>query len=348
MTVTAPAGPADCVRTGPDPDGRRVAAYLESCDFPPAEAGPVDLAVSGGPDSVALMILARAAGLEGTVFHVDHGLRAGSEAEGPVVGAWASVLGFAFESRRVTVAPGPDVEARAREARYAALPQGVLTGHTMDDQAETVLLNLMRGAALDGLSGMRTGRAAVATPIGSIPAGAVADGSPRPGRPARTVRRPLLGLRRADTAELCRRSGISPLQDPTNSDPRFRRNRVRSEVLPLLCDVAGRDVVPLLARSAAVAAADVELLDRLAADLDPLDVKALRAAPAALAHRALRAWLRSPEAGATAELHPPSAAEVARVMEVVDGSRRACQISGGRRVSRRAGRLSVAVAEGSR
>ena len=345
MSVVAPAGPAGSAEAGPGPmsaggPAGMAAPYLDRCDFPLAVAGPVDLAVSGGPDSVALMILARAAGLEGTVFHVDHGLRPASEEEGPVVGRWATALGFAFESRRVVVASGPDVEARARQARYGVLPEGVLTGHTMDDQAETVLLNLMRGAALDGLAGMRPGAAGAWEPSASGPA--------QVGRPARAVRRPLLGLRRSETVELCRRSGISPLRDPSNSDPRFRRNRVRSELLPLLCDIAGRDVVPVLARSATVAGADVELLDGMASGLDPLDVKALRAAPVPLARRALRTWLRSTAAGAGAELHPPSSAELARVMEVVDGSRRACQISGGRRVSRRNGRLSVTAPEGAR
>ena len=334
-----PAGPAD--RAVPVLAGD----LLGRCRFPDPGGGPVDLAVSGGPDSMALIVLARAAGLEGRVHHVDHDLRSGSAAEAEVVATAATGMGFGFVAHRVSIGDGPDLEARARRARYGALPPGVLTGHTMDDQAETVLLNLMRGAALDGLSGMAAGP------------------TPPAGRPA--VRRPLLGLRRTETVALCRAAGLDPVADPSNDDPRFRRNRVRTEVLPLLCDVAQRDVVPVLARQAELVAADVELLDTLAAGYDPTDVGRLRAAPEPLARRALRSWLRrAGDAGAepgagppehsgpregsgprdgsgSGENHPPSAAELARVMEVVSGARVACEIAGGRRVSRRAGRLSL-------
>ncbi len=291
--------------------------YLPKCRFPDAVAGPVSLAVSGGPDSMALMVLARAAGLQGTVVHVDHGLRPGSDREAAVVGAVAAGLGFDFRPCRVSVAPGPDLEARARSARYRVLPDGVMTGHTMDDQAETVLLNVLRGAALDGLSAMRS----------------------RPDR-----HRPLLGLRRYETEEVCRRAGIDVIRDPTNGDPRFRRNRLRSEALPLLCDIAGRDLIPVLARQAALAAEDVDLLETMASDIDPCDVGALRAAPAPLARRALRRWLRSAPAGGDEDLHPPSGAELARVMAVVEGRHVACELAGGRRVARRAGRLRLSSA----
>ena len=291
-----------------------LASVLARCDFPAPSTGRVHLAVSGGPDSMALMILARAAGREATAVHVDHGLRPGSEAEAGVVAEAASQLGCGFSALRVDVAPGPDLEARARRERYGALPEGVLTGHTMDDQAETVLLNVLRGAGLDGLAGMRS-----EAKVGGL-----------------TVGRPLLGIRRSETAEVCRRAGLTPIVDPTNSDPRFRRNRVRHEILPILDRVAERDLVPILARQAGLAADDSALLDELAAALDPTDVAALRAAPAALARRALRGWLRS-----SVGHHPPSAAEIARVMVVVSGHAPACELSGGRRVSRKAGRLRV-------
>jgi tRNA(Ile)-lysidine synthase len=284
------------------------------CHFPPAGDGPVDLAVSGGPDSMALVVLAAAGGLSGTVVHVDHGLRPGSAGEAAEVEAVARRFGFAFECHRVEVGPGANLEARARRARYDVLPPGVLTGHTMDDQVETVLLNLLRGAGLDGMGGMRAGV----------------------GRP--DVRRPLLGLRRHETVEVCARAGVEPLCDPTNSDPRFRRNRVRAEVVPLLCDVAGRDVVPVIARSAALAADDAAHLDALAAALDPLDCRSLRDQPEPLVRRAVRAWLR--RARRDEEQHPPSAAEVQRVMDVVSGRAQACELEGGGRVSRRSGRLA--------
>lgn len=295
-------------------------ALLGRCRFPEPSEGPVALAVSGGPDSTALMILARRKGLEGVVVHVDHGLRKDSDKEVAVVAASAGILGFSFESRRVLVADGPDLEARARKARYEALPSAVLTGHTMDDQAETVLLNVLRGAATDGLRGMRHELA-------------------REG--GGTVCRPLLGIRRSETELLCQLAGLDVVRDPTNSNPRFRRNRLRSEGLPLLADIAGRDLVPVLARQAAIIDAEVNLLDSWASEVDATSTHELLGAPAPIARRALRLWLRraSRNGQDQVEQHPPTSAELERVMEVVTGLRRACQISGGRNVRRRQGRL---------
>src|SRR6478672_3314721 len=184
-----------------------VAALLARCSFPRAGTA-VSCAVSGGADSLALLVLAVAAGCRVTAVHVDHGLREGSAAEADVVAAASARFGAAFQATRVELEPGPNLEARARAARYAALPPDVLTGHTADDQAETVLINLLRGAALDGLSGMR-----------------------------RTPRRPLLALRRSEPRALCDAVDLVPVDDPSNADPRFVRNRVRHELLPLLTDI---------------------------------------------------------------------------------------------------------------
>src|SRR5436190_5711991 len=161
-----------------------VERLLARCRFPPASS-PVVCAVSGGADSLALLVLACAAGLAVTAVHVDHGLRPGSADEAGVVAEAAARFGAEFRSERVTVAEGPNLEARARDARYAVLSVDVLTGHTSDDQAETVLVNLLRGAALDGLAGMRD------------------DG-----------RRPILALRRSETAGLCAALGLEPVADP--------------------------------------------------------------------------------------------------------------------------------------
>ncbi|HWE56797.1 MAG TPA: tRNA lysidine(34) synthetase TilS [Acidimicrobiales bacterium] len=324
-------------------EGSWLAGVLGRCAFPDPSGGPVTLAVSGGADSTALMVLAGRAGLSGTVVHVDHGLRPGSASEGDYVAQVAAGLGFEFRQERVEVGAGPDLEARARRARYAVLPAGVLTGHTMDDQAETILLNVLRGAALDGLAGMRHparpwpgGRPGPDTGAGvglDDSFDSLVDRQEDHAGSART-RRPLLGLRRSETVEVCRRSRLDPLADPSNQDDRFRRNRVRSELLPLVNLIAERDVVPVLARQGALLADDAELLDDLAAAVDPTDVAALRSAPAPLARRALRSWLR-----AGAERHPPTAAELARVMDVAAGHHQACQLAGGRRVARSGGRL---------
>jgi tRNA(Ile)-lysidine synthase len=289
-----------------------VGGLLSRSCFPPAGEAVI-CAVSGGPDSVAMLALAVAAGCQAHALHVDHGLRPESGREAALVMAAADALGATCELVRVHVEPGGDLEARARRARYQVLPDGVLVGHTADDQAETLLLNLLRGAGLDGLAGMRA-----------------KDGGHR------RVRRPILGLRRQETAALVRALDLEVVDDPSNHWPQFRRNRARHEVMPLLADVAGRDPVPLLARTASLLAEDAELLASLAEGLDPTDARALRAAPAPLARRALRRWLRDGP-----ELHPPSASELERVWQVVVGRVVACEIAGGRRVSRSGGRLRL-------
>lgn len=287
--------------TGANPS---VDELLARCTFPAAGTS-VDCAVSGGADSSALLVLAVAAGLRVTAHHVDHGLRPGSGAEADLVARLADRFGAAFVGHRVAVTPGADLEARARRARAAVLPPGVLTGHTADDQAETVLLQLLRGAG---------------------PAGAAAMAAER---------RPLLALRRAETDGLCRSLDLEVVEDPTNQDPRFRRNRVRHEVLPLLGDVADRDVVPLLVRFAALEAGLVEALDDLVGDVDAADVAALRALPpAARAHVLRRAWRQ-----ATGETYAPDAAAVERMLAVVDGEVPRAEVHGGWSLHRRSGRL---------
>ena len=218
-------------------------------------------------------MLAVAAGCRVTAVHVDHGLRPGSAAEADVVAEAAARFGAAFRRERVVVPDGPNLEARARAARFAVLPPSVATGHTMDDQAETVLLNLLRGAGLDG--------------VGAMPPG---------------PEHPLLALRRTETTGLCAAVGLTPVTDPSNDDRRHLRNRVRHELLPLLADLGRRDPVPLLARQAAVAREDATLLDVLAAEAvpDPADAVALSAAPRPLARRAVRRWLRGSAATAAA------------------------------------------------
>ncbi len=283
-----------------------VAALLARCTFPPG-GSRLRCGVSGGADSLALLVLATAAGCAVTAVHVDHGLRPGSGVEARVVEDAAARFGASFESATVEVEPGPNLEARARAARRAVLGPQAATGHTADDQAETVLVNLLRGAGVDGLAGMRAG----------------------PGHP-------LLALRRHETVGLCGRLGLDPVVDPSNVDPRFVRNRVRHELLPLCAAIARRDVVPVLARQAAALAGDAALLEVLASLVDPMDAKAVSAAPEPVARRALREWLTGDGPYA-----PPLAA-VERVLDVARGDRVATELPGGRRVARSSGRLSIA------
>lgn len=279
---------------------------------------PVVVACSGGADSLALLVLTRRAGLDPIVVHVDHGLRDDSGADAEFVAAVAAARDLRAEIRRVDIEPGSNLEARARDARYAELERVreqygagvILVAHTADDQAETVLLNLMRGAGTTGLGGMPSRRAAVL--------------------------RPLLRLRRTDTEAVCAEAGLEPVVDPMNQDLSFQRVWVRNEVLPLMTRGVGRDVVGVLASQAELLRAEADFLDELAEESWPGEAGAttvgLLTLPPVLARRALRRWLGAP---------PPRQAEVEAVLAVARGERRAVDLAGGRRVARRFGELRV-------
>ena len=206
------------------------------------------VACSGGADSLALAAAARFVGSLVGLVTVDHGLQAGSDQRAAGVAAWARSAGFdPVEVATVEVAGLPGgPEAAARSARYAALSAAadragaaaVLLGHTRDDQAETVLLALARGAGPRGLAGM-------------------------PFRKG-VFLRPLLDVPRADTRKACAALGLVPWDDPHNVDPAYARSRVRGSALPALVDALGAGVVGNLARSASMIAADNNALDELA------------------------------------------------------------------------------------
>jgi len=289
---------------------------LEACAFPRA-GETVALAVSGGPDSLGLLLLALEAGLSVSVHHVDHHARPASSDDAKAVRAICEGLGVSCVVHDVVVEPGANFEARARAERRRVLPGGSLTGHTMDALAETVLLNMLRGAGIDGLSPM------------------VNDPT-----------KPLRGVRRHDLHEFVDASNVKALHDETNDDLTFRRNRVRHQLLPLMCDVAERDVVPLLARQADVLYEERAWLDELSVadaelDLNDADCRTLREWSRARLRRWLRVKLRAVDA--TNDTHPPSAAEVERAMEVVVGDVVATQLSGARRLARRGQHLTLEV-----
>ena len=210
------------------------------------------VACSGGADSLALAattaFVASRLGLRCGLVTVDHDLQAGSAERASAVAEWAGTAGFSVaEVATVSVAGLPGgPEAAARSARYAALSEAadrlgasaVLLGHTRDDQAETVLLALARGAGPRGLSGMPYRRG--------------------------VFLRPLLDVARADTRKACAALGLSPWEDPHNSDPAYARSRVRGQALPALIEALGPAVVDNLARTASQLAADNEALDELA------------------------------------------------------------------------------------
>ena len=237
--------------------------------------------VSGGPDSAALLIALRERserfGWQLAAGHVDHGiarpaLRAAfaSAAEGLAERLAVPFVCTAVDARAEAEREGAGLEAGARRARYRALERmateedaaHIAVGHTMDDQAETVLLHLVRGSGLDGLAGM--------APLTALPGA---------GPNAARLLRPLLGVRRAEVLDLCRAWRVAPVDDPANVDRRFTRNRIRHEILPALAALNPR-IVEALARTAREATSDRRTLDELTATAG-LRARVLRAAVAA-------------------------------------------------------------------
>jgi len=255
------------------------AALTRHADAWLADAPSWCVALSGGPDSLALTAVA--AGIRPTTaLIVDHGLQTGSARIAETARRQALGLGCVAARVlpvRVGSAGGP--EAAARTARYTALQAAraaapVLLAHTLDDQAETVLLGLGRGSGPRSLAGMRA-----ADP---------------------PWHRPLLGVRRRDTRLACVELNLTAWDDPHNTDPRFTRVRLRTEVLPLLEDVLGGGVAEALARTAAALREDTETLDAMArtelaraAVAEGLAIPVLANLPAALRLRVIRGWLLS-------------------------------------------------------
>ena len=272
--------------TGPDPAVAAVRSAVRRAlgDVPPGSL--VLAAVSGGADSLALLaglaFVAPRQGVRPGLVHVDHGLQPGSAAQGARVAEQARGLGVetvhCVDGSHEVGSDGP--EASAREARYRAIEDVaqsvgadiVLTGHTRDDQAESVVLGLLRGSGTRSLAG--------------IP--------PRRGRYVR----PLLDLGRDVTLAACAAQGLEPWHDPTNADTALMRNAVRHQVLPTWEAVLGPGVIESLARTAALLREDTDALDALAAEAydgcrdDPgLSCAALARLPAALRRRVIRRWL---------------------------------------------------------
>ncbi len=242
--------------------------------------------VSGGADSVALLTtlvtLAPSLRLDLHVLHVDHQLRPASGDDATFVQRLGERLGVPVTVERVHVASGGSVEAAARAARHAALERvarqleaaRIALGHTADDQAETVLMRVLEGAGLRGLAAIPATR----------------------GR----IIRPLIAVRRRDVEAALRAAGIAWIEDPTNRDPKFLRNRLRHEVLPQLASACDTDVVPALVRTAGFAREAIEALDQLAShelgrlvsvEADgalTLSAGALRALPSFIAPEVLR------------------------------------------------------------
>ena len=275
-------------RPGLDPSvaevRRAVRAVLDTTE------GPVVVALSGGADSLALAAAAAfeagRRGIQVEAVVVDHGLQEGSDATAADAAAKAVARGLAARVVRVEVGADDGPEAAARRARYDALARAaadigadtVLLGHTLDDQAETVLLGLARGSGGLSLAGMPAERRDATGPRWA---------------------RPLLGIRRRTTVSACRAEGLEPWSDPHNVDPAYARVRVRERVMPVLEAELGPGVAEALARTAEQLREDAEaiqdMIDETIEDIVEhaeagisISVAALAANPAALRNRVIR------------------------------------------------------------
>ncbi|HEY0379703.1 MAG TPA: tRNA lysidine(34) synthetase TilS [Pyrinomonadaceae bacterium] len=324
----------------------------------------VVVAVSGGADSVGLVLgleeLVRAGRLAVglVVAHLDHGLREESREDARWVEGLAGELGVEVEVGSAGVKEaGGNLEQAARGARYEFLREVaerrgarvVLTGHTMDDQAETVLLRLLRGSGAEGLGGMEAVRALDA------------------GSEVRLARPLLRWARRAETEAFCKARGVIVRRDAMNEDESFARVRVRRKLLPLMLTFNPR-AVEALARAAELLREDAETLNAAARELleaagerelgqegnergaaseggvsavASLDVKVLSSAPSALRRRALRLWLGR----GRGDLRRLELAHLLGVEKLLEGERggRVAELPGGSFVERRRGRLTFHV-----
>ena len=272
-----------------------------------SDLGPgsrIVVAVSGGADSLALAavtaFVADREAYELSAVVVDHQLQHGSAGVATRAAEQLTLLGVRTDVVAVEVGTVGGPEASARRARYEALTRtggdAILLGHTLDDQAETVLLGLGRGSGPRSIAGM--------SPVDGV------------------LCRPFLTLRRAETEQICRTYGLEWWTDPHNSDPAYRRSRIRSEAMPLLEDVLGGGVAEALARTADQVRSDSAYLDQLAAAVEsPLRVDTLRDLAPALRSRVLRRGAL--EAGADASaLTASHVTELDRLVTDWHGQRR--------------------------
>jgi tRNA(Ile)-lysidine synthase len=317
----------------------------------PTSGETIVVAVSGGADSTALLLAIEELKTRNKLYvdvcvaHLDHGLRKSSSKDAKWVKELATRLGFRSVIGRSKVAEdakesSDNLEQAAREARYAFLERTakkvsanyVLTAHTMDDQAETVLLRLMRGSAGAGLGGMESLR-------------------PLAKNSSIKLARPILWARRIETEDYCRLRRVDFLTDEMNDDQKFARVKVRKQLLPLMQSFNNR-IVEALSRTAAQLREDGAVLfnnsdallqqaslSNVENETKPpaLDVKVLSKAPPALRRRALRQWL-SEARGGTRRLEMVHLSAVEKLLEGTEGGR-VVELPGGGRVSRRQHRL---------
>lgn len=299
-----------------------------NADFSPEERCLIG--VSGGRDSIALLHQLQVAGFRKLIVcHLDHALRAGSDEDGRFVEKMAAKLGFEFASQREDVTKlakqrKKSLETAAREARYSFFAHiarehdcpRLFLAHHADDQVETLLFNLFRGAGANGLAGM--------SPL-SI---RKVDGI------SLQISRPLLGTWREEIDAYIEQHQLAFIEDVSNTDRKFTRNRLRHEIVPALEKAFGREIRRAIWRSAEILRAEDELLADLLGETPPeLNVPALVAEPVAVQRRRLRVWLQLhsvPDVGFV---------EVEAVRKLLNGGTAKANLPGGWHARRRAKRL---------
>jgi len=327
----------------------------------PITGQTVVVAVSGGADSTALLLAldeslkARRLSFRLVVAHLDHGLRKASKRDAEWVFQVASEFGYEVVVGRANVKKralkvAENLEQAARRARYEFLKKTakrvhattVLTAHTLDDQAETILMRLLRGSAAEGLSGTESVR--------PLDAGSKI-----------ALARPLLSwARRSDTEGYCRSRSIDFRTDEMNNDDSFARVRIRKQLLPLMQSFNNR-IVEALVRTASLLREDAAALSHeanklllLASNNAPpkkdktklplLNVDVLAAAPVAVRRRALRTWISQGPRG----LRRLEMVHLVAVERLLEGSRggRVAELPDGTRVARKRGWLELSVKKG--
>ena len=279
-----------------------VSGALQRLELP---EGPVTVALSGGADSAALAYLMVAGSIESRCLHVDHGFPA-SPMLARAAMAVADHLDLELQTVEVTVPSGPSPEAQARSARYEAIASvegPVLTAHTRDDNAETVLINLVRGTGSRGLAGIPSFRAP-------------------------NVHRPMLGISRAETREMAGLAGLPFVDDPMNADEGLARARVRRTVLPLLAEM-NPQIVESLSRAGGLVGRDADFIDSLLSETPEgaVAVGLVKTLPRPLADRLLARLLDGVGVGVTSD-------RLDRVWEVVRGESQRRDLAEGKCVVR--------------
>lgn len=301
------------------------------------------IGVSGGRDSVVLLHVLHGLGYRKLVVcHVNHGLRGRASTQDAVfVKKLAQRLGLEFEGIKADVAALAEtrkasIETTAREVRlefFAEMARRhrcprVLLAHHAEDQAETVLMRVLRGTGIGGLGGMAE------------------ETTVTVGKTKLLLLRPMLHVRRRDIDALVAKEGIAFREDATNAESKATRNRMRNDLLPMISEALGQDAAPMLARLARIARRDDDLLSGLSGALRAEVVQAdgglllnaaFKAAHVALQHRVIHEWLR---AGGVFNLTNEVVEAVVRLMVQRDPAR--INLSGGLQVRRKAGRLMLA------